>query len=577
VSGVAAVIPRPLRRPGLLVRACLGLVCLPLALAAGEYLAIVWLVALAAIAATAAAMRVRGPAATFAYSIEALVWAFGVIYTGGARSPLMPYVVAPVFAAGMTALMPGAFTVSGIAALGLVVAQGIAASADLAMAESIAEFSTLAAQFLVISLVVGLLAAWVGNLRIRDHEGTQYYQAHRLLEQLYAITTRLPGALDPVAAADVLLGHVVKAAERGGMTRVSEAAVLIDAGGELLVPVAHRGTERLDWDTASVGSGPVAEAWRSKTPQLRPMGVRRAHGKREPRRSLAIPLVVAGHSIGVVALEAGQAYAIDEDTVGRAARAARSNAVRLATALMFDKVRELATVEERRRLSREIHDGVAQELAGLGYAIDDLAEQAREQGDEQLVKSLTEVRKAMSGLLTEVRMSIFELRSDVDRHGGLGAALAEYVRTVGATSSLTVHLILDESPIRLPAQTEAELLRIAQEAIANVRRHARSETMWVTCTVAPPRAELIIEDDGIGIGPGRAGGYGRSIMRERAERIPARLTIEPRPEGGTRVDVQVGPARPRSSTDRLPGPRAQRRHAGVEKLTSDHVTEVSEE
>jgi two-component system, NarL family, nitrate/nitrite sensor histidine kinase NarX len=88
---------------------------------------------------------------------------------------------------------------------------------------------------------------------------------------------------------------------------------------------------------------------------------------------------------------------------------------------------------------------------------------------------------------------------------------------------------------------------------------------------------LIIEDDGIGIGPGRAGGYGRSIMHERAERIPARLTIEPRPGGGTRVDVEVGPARPRSSTDRLPAPRAQRRHAGAEKLRPEHGTEVSEE
>src|SRR4029453_8928695 len=210
----------------------------------GEYLAIVWLVALAAVAATAAAMRVRGPAATLAYSIEALVWAFGVIYTGGASSPLMPYVVAPVFAAGMAALMPGAITVSGIAALGLVVAQGIAASTDVAMMESVAEFSTLAAQFLVISLVVGLLAAWVGSLRIRDHEGTQYYQAHRLLEQLYAITTRLPGALDPVAAAEVLLGHVVKAAERGATTARSGAALLIQAGGELPVPASHAGTTR---------------------------------------------------------------------------------------------------------------------------------------------------------------------------------------------------------------------------------------------------------------------------------------------------------------------------------------------
>ncbi len=559
MSGIAALIPRPLRRPGLLVRGCLVIVCLPLSVATGEREAIAWLAVLCAVAATAAGFRVSGPAATFAYSMEALIWAFAVVYSGGARSALMPYAVAPVFAAGMSALMPGAFTVSGIAALGLVVAEGIAASMDLTSMESIAEFSTLAAQFVVLSLVVGLLAAWVGSLRVRDQDGAQYLQAHRLLEQLHAITTRLPGALDPIAAAGALLDAVVNAVNRGGATRVSEAAVLMEAGGELLVPVAHYGTDRLDWDTAITGSGPVADAWRSGSVQLRPMGVRRAEGHREPRRSLAIPLAAADHLIGVVALEASEPYPINEEAAARGARAAKSNAVRLATALLFDKVREVATIEERRRLSREIHDGIAQELAGMGYEVDALAEAAREQGDLEGAERLAELRQTMSGLLTEVRMSIFELRSDVDRHGGLAAALAEYVRTAGATSSLVVHLVLDEGTIRLPAQVEAELLRIAQEAIANVRRHAKAENMWVTCRVAPPRARLIIEDDGVGLGPGRAGGYGRTIMHERAERIPARLVIEPRPEGGTRVDVQVGPPAPAVRVRRLPTGQADRR------------------
>jgi signal transduction histidine kinase len=553
----------------LLVRGCLAVVCLPLSVATGELEAIGWLLALVAVAGVAAALRVHGPAATFSYSIEALIWAFGVVFSGGAHSPLMPYAVAPVFAAGMAALMPGAFTVSGIAALGLVVAQGIAASMHLAAMESIADFSTLAAQFVVLALVVGLLAAWVGSLRIRDQDGAQYLQAHRLLEQLHAITTRLPGALDPITAADTLLHAVVKAVNRGGTTRVSEAAVLIEAGGDLLVPAAHHGSERLDWDTALAGSGPVADAWRSGTSQLRPMGVRRAEGHREPRRSLAIPLAVADHPIGVVALESTEPYPIDEEAAARAVRAARSNAVRLATALLFDKVREMATIEERRRLSREIHDGIAQQLAGIGYTVDDLAEAAREQGDEAHAQRLAELRRTMSGLLTEVRMSIFDLRSDVDRHGGLAATLAEYVRMVGATSSFVVHLVLDEGTIRLPAQTEAELLRIAQEAIANVRRHAKAENMWVTCRVAPPRARLTIEDDGMGLGPGRSGGYGRTIMHERAERIPARLVIEPRREGGTRVDVQVGPPEPtadRGLRRRLPAAQDRR---SVARLTSN--------
>jgi signal transduction histidine kinase len=143
----------------------------------------------------------------------------------------------------------------------------------------------------------------------------------------------------------------------------------------------------------------------------------------------------------------------------------------------------------------------------------------------------------------EVRLSIFSLRSDVDRHGGLGAALAEYVRTIGTESQLTVHLVLAESPTRLPAQTEAELLRIAQQAIGNARRHAGAKNLWVTLQVAPPCARLIVEDDGVGIGELRPDSYGFEIMKERALRIRARFTVTPREPGGTTVDVALAPAR----------------------------------
>jgi signal transduction histidine kinase len=160
-----------------------------------------------------------------------------------------------------------------------------------------------------------------------------------------------------------------------------------------------------------------------------------------------------------------------------------------------------------------------------------------------VLRNLSALRDRITELMHEVRLSIFSLRSDVDRHGGLGAALAEYVRTIGAESRLTVHLVLAESPVRLPAQIEAELLRIAQQAISNVRRHAGARNLWVALRVAPPCAQLIVEDDGVGIGELRPDGYGIEIMNERALRIRARFTVSPRRPTGTRVDVALAPAR----------------------------------
>ena len=81
---------------------------------------------------------------------------------------------------------------------------------------------------------------------------------------------------------------------------------------------------------------------------------------------------------------------------------------------------------------------------------------------------------------------------------GLGTALSDYVRQVGASSGLTVHLVLDESPMRLPIDAETELLRIAQEAVTNARKHANAANLWVTCRIEPPSAYLAVEDDGGG-------------------------------------------------------------------------------
>jgi signal transduction histidine kinase len=222
-------------------------------------------------------------------------------------------------------------------------------------------------------------------------------------------------------------------------------------------------------------------------------------------------------------------------------------ALRLEAALLFDDVRSRATNEERQRLAREIHDGVAQELVMVGYGIDNalatLPDDAKETAEE-----LRTLRGEVTRVITELRLSLFELRSEVDRHGGLAAAIAEYARTVGTSAGLRVHFTFDESTARLPAATEAELLRIAQEAITNARKHAGAANLWVTCAVDPPYALIEVSDDGQGIGEQRPEGrYGLAIMAERAERIRGRLEIRPRDPSGTTVAVVLGTSPRRDS------------------------------
>ena len=144
------------------------------------------------------------------------------------------------------------------------------------------------------------------------------------------------------------------------------------------------------------------------------------------------------------------------------------------------------------------------------------------------------LRGELTRIISELRLSIFDLRSEVLASNSLGAALSDHVRTVGATSDLTVHIELDESPQRLRTEAEAELLRIAQEAITNVRKHSGAQNLWVTVRTAPPSALLRIEDDGLGLGPGRADSYGMEIMRERADRLGRRAVGVARGTAGVR-------------------------------------------
>ena len=124
----------------------------------------------------------------------------------------------------------------------------------------------------------------------------------------------------------------------------------------------------------------------------------------------------------------------------------------------------------------------------MGYVVDDLAARARYIPD--LETDLKALRSELTRVISELRLSIFDLRSEVQTTVGLGTALSDYVRQVGASSKLTVHLVLDESPVRLPIDAETELLRIAQEAVTNARKHANAQNLWVTCRIEPPSAYL---------------------------------------------------------------------------------------
>jgi signal transduction histidine kinase len=218
----------------------------------------------------------------------------------------------------------------------------------------------------------------------------------------------------------------------------------------------------------------------------------------------------------------------------RAQDVADEFAVRLDTAVLFDEVRMLATSEERNRIAREMHDGVAQEIVGLGYLVDEIESISDHDQTRELASVL---RTEITRLVSEIRFSIFDLRHQVT-DGPLSSSLADYAREVGQAAGLTVHLTLAETGPPLPTRTATEVLRVAQEAIGNVRKHAQANNLWVTFDSDGTTLRLEVEDDGIGNAEPRDHHWGLQTMRERAAGVGACLEITPRRGGGTVVSLR---------------------------------------
>jgi signal transduction histidine kinase len=226
------------------------------------------------------------------------------------------------------------------------------------------------------------------------------------------------------------------------------------------------------------------------------------------------------------------------------------HAVRLTTDLQRSREQLVASrEEERRRLRRDLHDGLGPTLASLALRLDAARKLVRRKpGDaEELLSRLKDQTQDTVG---DVRRLVYGLRPPALDDLGLLAAVRQQAESHGFVAhdgSLTDEAIekgtlvfaLEASGdlFPLPAAVEVAAYRIIQEAMTNVARHAHARTCRVRLSVDPAGGVLALEvtDDGVGMAEGRRAGVGLSSMRERAEELGGTLVVEPGSEGGTRV------------------------------------------
>jgi signal transduction histidine kinase len=422
----------------------------------------------------------------------------------------LPYLTIPLFLAGLTTGLVaglGCALVAGVTLLATVTSSGGPA------AEALTSNDTLIA-WLFIFVAVPTVGAWIRRIRAENAPDSEpaYADAHRLLSELHVVARQLSLGLDPRTLAAALAEDI-----RAVVPQAVAVVLARSPGGRF---VALAGDEPDDAAEAA-----IEDAWLSAHPV-----------KREGDGTFfaAIPVLMGERVVALVVITT--IAAIDDTSLRRCRAVIEQSGPRLASAMLFDDVRRLATTDERMRLAREIHDGIAQDLASVGYALDDI----RRDSDPEVAKQVVTVREQLQAMVADLRMSIFDLRTGINDTVGLGTALSEHAQRTGGQSGLIVHASIDESPKRLPITVEVELLRIVQEAITNVRRHADASNLWLTVTVEPPRAHITVTDDGRGLKPGRPDSFGITGMRERARRIGATLLVGPGLDGGTVVEVALG-------------------------------------
>jgi signal transduction histidine kinase len=202
-----------------------------------------------------------------------------------------------------------------------------------------------------------------------------------------------------------------------------------------------------------------------------------------------------------------------------------------------------AVLDERARIAREIHDTLAQGFVGICAQLDALA--LKLNGDPAVVRQQLDLaRKMARHSLTEARRSVTDLRTPQLEEQDLASSLRSAAHRWTAASKASVAVKVDELTEKLPGEVGQNMLRIAQEAVANALKHAKARNISVELERTTGALHLRVKDDGEGFEPSvassiLAGHYGILGMRERAERLGGTFDLESSLGSGTLVEVTV--------------------------------------
>lgn len=258
-------------------------------------------------------------------------------------------------------------------------------------------------------------------------------------------------------------------------------------------------------------------------------------------RLVSVPLTARDRLLGGLVLFTGIERPLRPSERDTLAGIGQQIGVGIANARLLQETERAATLEERQRLARELHDSVTQSLYSLTLLAEAGRRMAAHSEEPRLADTLARLGATAQQALKEMRLLVYELRPLELETEGLVGAVQRRLDAVERRSGIEARLVVS-GELDLPATTEAELYRIVQEVLNNTLKHARASQVTVRLAVTNEAVTVVVSDNGLGFDLAAAsdgGGLGLASIRERAARLGASLDITSAPDQGVRVRVDV--------------------------------------
>jgi signal transduction histidine kinase len=268
-------------------------------------------------------------------------------------------------------------------------------------------------------------------------------------------------------------------------------------------------------------------------------------GKESVTFYIGLPLQAGGRLLGVMNLSSEERRELSPQQMALLEAAGHQVGVAIEDARLHSRWRSTAALEERLRLSRELHDSLLQVLGYLHLKGKVIRTALVSHETSQALGELEDMIQVIAQAYDDVRDSILGLRVKLPADQNLRVVLQRYLREFGKRHQIEVALDADawkEAP--LSSEAAAQALRIVQEALTNAWRHGRPGHIWVVLQRTEDRAQIRVKDDGRGFDPSRLGGNGHQglglqTMRERVDSVGGSLEVQSEPGHGTEIHIEI--------------------------------------